>query len=136
MTRTDGFAQPVLAEINITPLVDVMLVLLVIFMIAAPVMAHKITVDLPQVARPKIIDQKPDVVTLTVAADGSYFWNGEALPGAALAPQLRIEAHRKPQPELALDADRTVHYQDIATVLAAAHDAGLAKIGFKTLDAR
>src|SRR5690242_17662883 len=94
------FEQPTLAEINITPLVDVMLVLLVIFMIAAPVMAHKITVDLPQACTDCPKPPKPELITLTVAADGSYYWNGEPLLGAALAPQLRIEAHRQPQPEI------------------------------------
>ena len=134
MTRAARFEQPTLAQINITPLVDVMLVLLVIFMIAAPVMAHRIEIDLPQV-RNGPPPPKPDLIALSVTADGSYYWNGEAMPGAALAPQLKIEAHRKPQPELALDADRKVPYQRIATVLAAAREAGLTKIGFKTLDA-
>ena len=136
MTPADRFAQPPMAEINITPLVDVMLVLLVIFMIAAPVMAHRIDVDLPQVTRDHPPPTPPEVITLTVAADGSYYWNGEALLGAALAPQLKIEAHRRPQPEIALDADRTVPYQRIATVLSAAREAGIAKIGFTALDAR
>jgi biopolymer transport protein ExbD len=126
-------SRPV-AEINITPLVDVMLVLLVIFLIASPVLAHRITVDLPvAVPPPKIPPPPPEIITLTVAADGTYLWNGEALIGAALAPQLRLEAHRTPQPELAIDASRSVRYQEIATVLAAANEAGLKRVGFTAL---
>ena len=136
MTRTESSAQETLAQINITPLVDVMLVLLVIFMIASPLVAHRITIDLPVAVRPDGPPPPPELVSLTVAGDGSYLWNGEPMVGAALAPQLRIEARRQPQPELAIDASRTVRYQEIATVLAAAREAGIRRIGFTALDAR
>ena len=121
-----------MAEINITPLIDVMLAVLIIFMIAVPILTNRITLDLPQPVPPPLVPPKPpEVVSLSVAADGSLSWNGAALSALALEPQLRFEAGRHPQPELQIEADRRVAYQSVATVLAAARTAGIERIGFK-----
>ena len=116
---------------HITPLVDVMLVLLIIFMIAAPVLAHRATIDLPQG------DSAPPPtarVDLAIAADGALTWNGAPMPRAALAPQLRLEAVRQPQADLHIAASANAAYDDVATVLAAARVAGIERIGFEEPD--
>ena len=121
-----------MAEINITPLIDVMLAVLVIFMIAMPILTQRITLDLPQRGPPPPEPPKPpEIVNLAVAADGSLTWNGAPLIAEALEPQLRLEAKRHPQPELQVEVDRRAAYQEVVTVLAAAKVAGVEKIGFK-----
>ena len=122
-----------MADINVTPLVDVMLVLLIIFMITAPVLAHKVEIDLPQ-ASTVISDVKPPPpIDLQIKATGEMYWNNEPMISAALEPQLRIEARKEPQPELQVDADRNTQYQIVATVLATAKNVGMRKIGFKNI---
>ena len=115
------------AEINITPLVDVMLVLLVIFMIASPVLAHRTPVDLP-VPGPKP-EVEPERIAIRVAADGTLRWNGVAIPDVALGAQLRIEAAKSPQPEVRIDADPAIPYGRVAQVFAATRTAGLDSVG-------
>ena len=127
-----GPGQP-MAEINTTPLVDVMLVLLVIFIITAPLFHQAVPIDLPQVSATKIED-KPEVIQLAVDADGAIFWNGEAIPRDALDGRLTIAAGS--QPELHLRADRKVVYEKVADVMAAAQRAGVSKIAFVTEPAR
>lgn len=122
----------VMAEINVTPLVDVMLVLLIIFMITAPLMTHKIRIDLPQ-ANPNVIDTpQPDPIDLAVKAAGDLYWNDELITEAMLSAQLRVAAQKQPQPELQIRAEKKTEYQLIATVLANAKSAGMVKIGFIT----
>ena len=118
-----------MAEINITPLIDVMLAVLVIFMIAMPILTQRITLDLPQ----PIKDPPPpaEIIELAVREGGGLTWNGAPLIAEALEPQLRIEAARNPQPELRLEVDKRVAYQEVVTVLAAARVAGLEKSAFK-----
>lgn len=123
-----GAGQP-MAEINTTPLVDVMLVLLVIFIITAPLFHQAVPIDLPKVSATKL-DEKPEVIQLAVDADGRIFWNGEAVHREALEP--RFAAASAKQPELHLRADRAVRYERVAEVMAAAQRAGLAKIAFVT----
>jgi biopolymer transport protein ExbD len=123
-------AQP-MAEINVTPLVDVMLVLLVIFIITAPLLARALKVDLPQADAPPAAVQ-PQTIQLTIDAAGSLRWNGAPVDGAALAERLAQAAKAMPQPELHLGADRAARYEHVATVLAAAQKAGLKQIGFVT----
>ena len=127
-----GPGQP-MAEINTTPLVDVMLVLLVIFIITAPLFHQAVPIDLPQVSATKIED-KPEVIQLAVDADGAIFWNGEAIPRDALDGRLTAAAGG--QPELHLRADRKVIYEKVADVMAAAQRAGVSKIAFVTEPAR
>ena len=124
-----------MAEINVTPLVDVMLVLLIIFMITAPLMSHKIRIDLPQ-ANPNTQDTNPpDPIDLAVKENGDLFWNDEPVTEAILQAQLRVAAQKSPQPELQIRADKTTQYQKIATVMADAKIAGMVKIGFITTGA-
>jgi biopolymer transport protein ExbD len=118
-----------MADINTTPLVDVMLVLLVIFIITAPLFHEAIPLDLPQVSATKL-DDKPETVRLAVDANGSIFWNGEAIHRDVLDTRLAAVAAR--QPELHLRADKAVRYEKVADVLAAAQRAGLVKIAFVT----
>ena len=124
--RTD--AKP-MAEINMIPLIDVMLVLLVIFIITAPLLTHAVKIDLPQASsNPNIT--KPDNVQLGLSAQGVLFWNGEVVEKAEMRRRLRAAARLKPQPELHLRADRATHYQLLAEVMAEAAQAGLTRIGF------
>jgi biopolymer transport protein ExbD len=121
-----------MAEINVTPLVDVMLVLLIIFMITAPLMTHKIRIDLPQ-ANPNVVETTPpDPIDLAVKESGDLYWNDELITEAMLAAQLRVAAQKTPQPELQIRAEKATQYQLIATVMANAKSAGMVKIGFIT----
>lgn len=129
----EGSSGQPMAEINTTPLVDVMLVLLVIFIITAPLFQQAVPIDLPQVSATKLED-KPEVIQLAVDAEGSVFWNGEALQRDALEPRLAAASAR--QPELHLRADRAVRYERVADVMAAAQRAGVVKIAFVTEPAR
>jgi len=122
--------QP-MAEINTTPMVDVMLVLLVIFIITAPLLTHSIKIDLPQ-AGSQANPEKPDIVTLSMNAEGKLFWNDTPFEETELALRLATEAQKKPQPELHLRADKTTNYQQLATVMSAAQAAGIEKLGFVT----
>lgn len=123
-------SQP-MAEINTTPMVDVMLVLLVIFIITAPLLTHSIKIDLPQ-AGSQTNPEKPDVVTLSINADGKLFWNDTAFEETELTARLEAAAQKKPQPELHLRADKTTNYQQLAMVMSAAQTAGIEKLGFVT----
>jgi biopolymer transport protein ExbD len=125
-----GPMQP-MSEINTTPLVDVMLVLLVIFIITAPLLTHAIRLDLPQANAPSPAAQA-ETVTLSVDAKGKLFWNSEPLSDDALADRLQAAAARSPQPELHLRADRETRYQRLAEVMSSAQQAGIERIGFVT----
>lgn len=120
-----------MSEINTTPLVDVMLVLLIIFMITAPLLTHAVKIDLPK-ASSQATDEKPQTISLALRADGQLFWNDQALPEAELPTRLAEAASRQPQPELHLRADRETRYQKIAEVMSAARQAGVQKMGFIT----
>ena len=128
-TRKKEFTT--LSEINVTPLVDVMLVLLVIFIITAPLLARALKVDLPQADAPPAVVQ-PQTIQLTIDAAGSLSWNAEPVTVDELADRLAAAARQSPQPELHLGADRAVRYEHVAAVLAAAQKAGLKQIGFVT----
>jgi biopolymer transport protein ExbD len=120
-----------MAEINVTPLVDVMLVLLVIFIITAPLLARALKVDLPQAEAPPAAPP-PQTIQLTIDAEGKLRWNKEAVSADELAARLALAARSSPQPELHLGADKAARYEHVAAVLAAAQKAGLARIGFLT----
>lgn len=125
-------AQPV-AEINTTPLVDVMLVLLVIFMITLPLITHRLAVDLPETdTNAPSTSTDPAPVELGIDADGQLFWNGVALSLADLELRLQEAARGEPKPELHLHADKNTPYQCLAEVMAAAQRNGLTRIGFIT----
>ncbi|TNJ33335.1 ExbD/TolR family protein [Arenimonas terrae] len=119
-----------MADINVTPLVDVMLVLLIIFMITAPLMSHKVKVELPQATleeKPKI-DQPP--ITLAVTANGKIYWNDEPVSRDALDARLAILAQRTPQPQVDVRADNITKYGVIAEVVKQVRMAGIRKVGF------
>jgi biopolymer transport protein ExbD len=118
-------------EINTTPLVDVMLVLLIIFIITIPVINHSVKIDLPKaVSAPD--DLKPENIQLSIDADGQIQWNGEYIDDNQLAPRIATAAQKQPLPELHLFAERTTQYEKVAQVMAAAQAGGLNKIGFVT----
>lgn len=118
-------------EINTTPLVDVMLVLLIIFIMTIPVMNHAVKIDLPRAINQP--DQtKPENINLSIDADGKVFWNEEAIALNELNLRIAVAAQKLPQPELHLRAARTVQYEKVAQVMAAAQSGGLGKIGFIT----
>jgi biopolymer transport protein ExbD len=126
-----GSGQP-MAEINTTPLVDVMLVLLVIFIITAPLLTNAIRLDLPKADAPASTE-KPGTVTLSIDASDALFWDGQPVADLqALSARLAEAAQREPQPELHLRADRDTRYQRIAEVMGSAQQAGIGKIGFVT----
>ena len=130
-----GFSKagdsPPMAEINMIPLIDVMLVLLVIFIITAPLLTHAVKIELPKASsQPNIT--KPQNIQLGIKAAGEVYWNGEVVDKTTLAARMAGAAKLDPQPEIHLRADRTTEYQKVAEVMAAAARAGLVKIGFVT----
>jgi biopolymer transport protein ExbD len=120
-----------MAEINTTPLVDVMLVLLIIFIITAPLLTHAVKIDLPE-ASSQPNPEKPDVVTLAIDGQGALYWNNEPIAEPDLELRLAEMASRKPQPELHLRAEKTTLYEQLARVMAAAQTAGIHRMGFVT----
>jgi biopolymer transport protein ExbD len=128
---TQDDTDEVMNEINMTPLVDVMLVLLIIFMITIPVMKHSVEIDLPRASnQPQ--DIKPQTVRLSVDGQGQYWWNESAIGDEELQRRLKVEAARDPQPDLHIRGDKEVRYERVAQAMAAAQLAGLRKIGFIT----
>ena len=119
------------AEINMIPLIDVMLVLLVIFIITAPLMTHAVKVDLPQ-ASSQPNEVKPETINLSIKADGSVYWNAEAVDAAAWQARIDAAAQRSPQPEIHLRADGELAYKHVAQIMADAARAGLTQLGFVT----
>ena len=124
-------SDEVMHEINMTPLVDVMLVLLIIFIITVPVMKHAVSIDLPRASNAASIS-KPDTLRLSIDAQGRYFLNDVPVADQALSPQLQAAAAQNPQPELHIRGDKAVRYERVAQAMAAAQQAGLRKIGFIT----
>ncbi len=132
---THDDTDEVMNEINMTPLVDVMLVLLIIFIITVPVMKHSVNIDLPR-ATSEVQRNKPETLRLSVDAEGRYFLNETAIADGELAPRLKAAALKNPQPELHIRGDKSVRYERVAQAMAAAQQAGLRKIGFITEPAR
>ena len=121
--------QGPMAEMNVVPLVDVMLVLLVIFIVTAPLLTHAVKIDLPK-ASSRVNITKPEHIEFGIREGGELFWNGAAVTPDGLPQRLAIESARQPQPELHIRADRHVHYEQVAQVMALAARAGLVRIGF------
>lgn len=118
-----------ISEINTTPLVDVMLVLLVIFIITAPLLTHAVKIDLPQ-ASSQPLPEKPEVISVSIDSAGKMFWNDAPLVQGELKVKLQSIADKKPQPELNIRADKETRYQVLAEVMADAQNAGVTKLGF------
>ena len=128
---TQDETDDVMNEINMTPLVDVMLVLLIIFIITVPVMKHSVNIDLPR-ATSSPQDAKPETIRLSVDAKGQYYWNEQQVAQADLESRLQAEAAKQPQPELHIRGDKDTRYEFVAQAMAAAQRSGLRKIGFIT----
>lgn len=120
-----------MADINVTPMVDVMLVLLVIFIITAPLLTQSIKLELPA-AKSTASPDKPDTISLSFDARGQLFWGKTPISFRDLDLKLAEAAKKQPQPELQLRADKATRYDIIAQVMAAAQAQGLDKIGFVT----
>ena len=131
MAFSSGSSGGPMADINVTPLVDVMLVLLIIFMITAPMLSHKIKIDLPQ-PNPNVVNPEnpPDPVRLQIRQDGSLYWNDTPVDELGLKAQIAVIAQQSNQPELQIDADDAAQYEVVARVLSDAKDAGMVHVGF------
>jgi biopolymer transport protein ExbD/biopolymer transport protein TolR len=127
LERTPG-ASP-MSDINMTPLIDVMLVLLVIFMITAPLMTSSLKLDLPKTdaAQPS---EAPQFIAVALDREGRYFFGDEAVDPAAFATRVADAARRNPQTEVQLRADRSVAYGRVAELIGVVQKAGLSRIGF------
>jgi biopolymer transport protein ExbD len=123
-------AEP-MAEINMTPLIDVMLVLLVIFIITAPLFSHAIRLDLPKVAAAPA-RQTPQTIALSIDAAGQLYWNSQPITLAQMRERFTEAGKQGDQPEIQLRAERSTRYEVIAQVMGAAQQAGLERIGFVT----
>ena len=127
LERTPG-AQP-MSDINMTPLIDVMLVLLVIFMITAPLMTSSLKLDLPQTDAAQPSDT-PQFIAVALDRDGHYFFGDEAVDADTFASRVAAAAKRNPQTEVQLRADRSVAYGRVAELIGLVQKAGLSRIGF------
>jgi biopolymer transport protein ExbD len=122
-------ASAPMAEINMVPLIDVMLVLLVIFIVTAPLLTHAVKLELPRVSsQPNQL--QPDKVDFAIDAAGQLYWNGEPLTREQAAARFAAAGQRQPQPQIHLRADQAVPYRVVAQTLADATRAGLTRIGF------
>jgi biopolymer transport protein ExbD len=118
-----------MSEINMVPLIDVMLVLLVIFIITAPLLTQAVKLELPK-ASSQVNDLRPEKVEFSIDAAGALYWNGEPVDRAEAGKRFQLEGRKQPQPEIHLRADQAVAYRFVAQTLADASKAGLAKVGF------
>ena len=132
MAFSTGDSGGPMAEINVTPLVDVMLVLLIIFMITAPLMSHKVKVDLPEANLDKLDQTAPPVppITLAVEDTGRIYWNDELITKDLLESRLSIEAQKTPQPQINVRGDKTTKYRIVSEVVQIAQAQGMRKVGF------
>src|SRR5690606_13525255 len=121
----------VMNEINMTPLVDVMLVLLIIFIITVPVLTHSVKVDLPR-ADNTPNELKPETINVAVNADGAIYWNENQISFEDLEARLTGEATKEPQPEVHIRGDKAAPYEYVIKTMAAVQRAGILKLGFVT----
>jgi len=129
LERTAG-PQP-MSDINMTPLIDVMLVLLVIFMVTAPLMTSSLKLDLPRTEAAQPSDA-PQVLAVAIDPQGRFYIDQQALPREAFLARIQAEGKARPQTEVQLRADRTVPYGQVAEVLGWLQQAGLSRVGFVT----
>jgi biopolymer transport protein ExbD len=128
---TDSREDEVMSDINMTPLIDVMLVLLIVFMVTLPVITHAVKLDLPS-ATSTPNDTQPAHITVAITANGALRWDEQPMEESALQVRMEQAAAQQPQPEVQLYADRAVRYEVVANVLSTAQRAGLTKIDFVT----
>ena len=126
-----------MAEINVTPLVDVMLVLLIIFMITTPLMQHKIQVELPEATlNENDLNMPVPPITVAIKEDGSLFWNDEPITKDLLESRLSVEAQKTPQPQINVRGDKTTKYRIVQEVVKIAQGQGMRKVGFVAIKER
>ena len=132
MSFTSNSGGGPMADINVTPLVDVMLVLLIIFMVTAPALSYQIQVDLPQRTTnpPPQPKDPPEPIRLRIDAGGTVTWNNSPIPMSVLQSSLEVESERDPQPTLEIETDPEAEYETLAKVLARAKNAQMVKISF------
>ena len=118
-----------MADINMVPLIDVMLVLLVIFIVTAPLLTHAVRLELPK-ADSQVNRVEPERIDFAIDASGMLFWNGEPVSREEAAQRFLARGQQEPQPEIHLRADQSVAYRAVAETLADAAKAGLGRIGF------
>ena len=126
-----GGGPPPMSDINVTPLVDVMLVLLIIFIVTAPLLTHGIRIDLPK-ASSQANPEQPDTVTIAIEANGKISWNDKLVDDTRLQAVMAEAAGKQPQPSVHIRADRATTYQRLAKIMSMAKKAGLTKLGFVT----
>jgi biopolymer transport protein ExbD len=123
------------SDINMTPLIDVMLVLLIIFIITIPVMTHAVKIDNPLPPPPNFVPPPPpEVITLSIDFDGTMMWNSAPVDRATMQGYIVQEAQKDPQPEVHIIVDKFAHYEKVAQTLADLQSRGLKKIGFVNND--
>lgn len=120
-----------MSEINMTPFVDVILVLLIIFLVTLPLVQHNIGIELPTIKSQKLTDHT-DPIRISLNANGHYFWEQDIIEPQNLHLKLGLEARRDPKPVVLIFADKNSRYEDLAKLLAGIHQSGLGKIGFIT----
>ena len=127
----DDSEDAVMNEINTTPLVDVMLVLLIIFLITIPVVTAEVKMKLPVVTNEALIT-KPENITIAIDAKAYVYWNGRRIAPESLLERIKLEAAKVPQPEIHIRGDGEARYESIGRVVATAQRAGILKVGFIT----
>ena len=133
MAFSSGNSSGPMADINVTPLVDVMLVLLIIFIITAPLMSHKVKVELPEanlIQNPEDAEKRPNPITVAVKEDGSLYWNDEPVSKETLESRFSTAAQQTPQPPLNLRGDKTTKMSVINEVTKIAQGQGMLDVGF------
>jgi len=129
---TDDFDEKPMSEINTTPLVDVMLVMLIIFLITIPVITQSVKVELPKAANIPT-QTKPENINIAVDKQGNVYWNTALVPTQeALLERLKAVARQNPQPEIHVRGDRATAYEHIGRVIVLAQRASILKVGFIT----
>ncbi len=126
-----GKPMNAMSDINVTPMVDVMLVLLVIFIIAAPLLNHAVKLDLPK-ANAEVLVKQSNMVSISFAADDKIYWDAELVDLKGVDERLALSAKLPVQPEIVLRADKDTRFETIAKVMASAQTMGLTKLGFAT----
>jgi biopolymer transport protein ExbD len=128
---SDNDDQGLMAEINMTPFVDVMLVLLIIFIVTLPVIQHSVKIELPK-ASSSVSAAKPEMIQVSIDKNSQIYWNNELVSLAEYTQKAQAVTNNNPPPEVSLRADRRVMYEIVAQVLSTSKKVGLTKIGFVT----
>lgn len=136
MTRTETAPAAAISEINVTPLIDVMLCLLIIFMIAMPTLSQSVPLDLPQPGPDELKASPESPMQVRVLVDGRLLLDQKAISAELLSAELAYQARRNPDRVVAIDADQETHYQLVVSVLADVRDQGITKIAMKNATGR